>query len=182
MKRGFFQVGLAVAVLFLPVLAGADVKIGYIDLQRVMSASKQGIDSSQTLQKELDKKSRKVKDFSESLKKKGDDLEKQRSALSQPAFEKQRDDLMAEEDQLRMLAGKYQKEMQEKQEEHLQEIIEDVSKISKDLAEKEGFTLILEKRSGILYAPEKLDLTDRVIQIYDAQFAAQNAPAGDKKK
>ena len=39
-----------------------------------------------------------------------------------------------------------------------------------DIGKKEGYTLIVEKRTGgVVYAPLSIDITDAVIQIYNTQ-------------
>ena len=49
-------------------------------------------------------------------------------------------------------------------------ILKEVEKVIEELGKKEGYTLILEKqRSFILYAPEEIDLTEKVIKALDAE-------------
>ncbi|MBI5592151.1 MAG: OmpH family outer membrane protein [Deltaproteobacteria bacterium] len=65
--------------------------------------------------------------------------------------------------------------------------IEEVVEVVQDIGKKEGYTLIVEKRTGgVVYAPTSIDITDSVIQIYNAQPPksddAPAAPATEKKK
>mmetsp|Transcript_21517 Transcript_21517/g.9972 ORF Transcript_21517/g.9972 Transcript_21517/m.9972 type:complete len:181 (+) Transcript_21517:4125-4667(+) len=48
----------------------------------------------------------------------------------------------------------------------------DVMEIIKDIGKKEGFLLILEKaEGGVLYSPNDIDITDRLIKRYNNEFA-----------
>lgn len=53
-------------------------------------------------------------------------------------------------------------------------ILEGLSKVIKELAGKEGFTLVLEKSNGgLLYADDSIDLTDKVIAAYNKVYKAE---------
>lgn len=151
-------------------------KIGYIDLQRIINESKQGKESKELLTKEGEYKGRKLREGDEALKKKFSELDAQRTVLSPDAFQKRQQELMAERDKFTEQVQSYQLDLRKKEQELTQDIVDDVQGLVKDMAQKEGFTLILEKtESGIFYAPEKFDLTERVLQLYDAKKSAADA-------
>jgi outer membrane protein len=121
-----------------------------------------------------------LKDGEEALKKKFADLDKQRAVLSPEAFSKRQEEVLAERDKFREQVDTFQGDLRKKEQEYTQDILEEVQAIIKDMAEKEGFALVLEKsEAGVLYAPEKFDLTERALQAYDAKKAAG---AAAKKK
>lgn len=148
-------------------------KIGYVDLQRIINESKQGKESKELLTKEGEYKGRKLREGDENLKKKLQELDAQRAVLSPDAFQKRQEELMQERDKFTEQVQSYQLDLRKKEQELTQDIIEDVQALVKEMAQKEGFSLILEKsEAGILYAPEKFDLTERVLQSYDSKKAA----------
>jgi outer membrane protein len=49
--------------------------------------------------------------------------------------------------------------------------------IVRDIAEADGFSIVLEKGSGIVYAPPSLDLTNELVRKYNARY-----PGGAQKK
>jgi outer membrane protein len=60
-------------------------------------------------------------------------------------------------------------------------IQKELLKIVSQIGKKEGFLLILERReSGIIYSPDTIDISDRVIQEYNAVFAQKNTEKKDK--
>ena len=106
-------------------------------------------------------------------------MEKQRTALSPEAFAKRQEEVMGERDKFRDQVETFQNDLRKKEQEYTQDILEDVQAVIKEMAEKEGFALVLEKtEAGVLFAPEKFDLTERALQAYDAKKAA----AATKKK
>ena len=49
--------------------------------------------------------------------------------------------------------------------------------IVREIAEADGFTYVLEKGAGIIYAPPALELTNELIRKYNARY-----PGGGQKK
>jgi len=48
----------------------------------------------------------------------------------------------------------------------------DVFQIVEEIGKREGYLLILERRvGGVVYAPNAIDITDRVIETYNKQDA-----------
>ena len=72
------------------------------------------------------------------------------------------------------LQHKYEKDLQQIQKQVLNRIKKDVFAIVEDLGKQEGYLLIIEK-VGVLYYPQALDLTDRVIQIYNEKYKKQDS-------
>ena len=182
MKFGIGLVALAVSAVLAGVSFAADekpVKIGIIDLQKIILESKRGKEAKDLLTKESDYRGRKLKDTDEGLKKKFSDLDKQRTVLSREAFQKKQEELFAERDRFSESVQTIQTDLRKKEQDLTQDIIDDVQAVVKEIAEKEGFSLVLEKGAGVMYAPDKFDITSRVLQQYDTQ---KGSPAGEKKK
>jgi outer membrane protein len=63
-----------------------------------------------------------------------------------------------------------QKEIQQKGLEMERKILVDLQKVIQKMGMDEGYTLVLEKNENIvLFASKSIDLTDRVIKIFDVQ-------------
>lgn len=180
--KNAFALALWVMAFALPLPAAyAEDKIGYLDFQRIINDSKRGKDAKELLQKEGEYKSRKLHENEDSLKKKFQELDAQRAVLSAEAFQKRQEELLADREKFSDMVQSFQLDIRKREQELTQDILDDVQKLVKELAEKEGFSLVLEKtESGIMYAPAKYDLTERVLQVYDAKKTP--APAEDKKK
>jgi outer membrane protein len=58
--------------------------------------------------------------------------------------------------------------MKDTEVEAIKKVMQELEKIVAKMAEKEGYTLILEKRVlGLIYYNEAIDITDRVTEAYD---------------
>ena len=143
----------------------ADLKIGFIDLNRALSESTAWKHSLQSLEKmvkakqaELDKKGDKIKKIEELL-------AKQASILTENSIKEKKD----EHDRLfrdfqRMLKDS-QEELKKKEAEFMNKIVKDIRQIVVQLGKDEGYSVIFEKaQSGLLYSSTKIDITDNVIK------------------
>jgi outer membrane protein len=71
------------------------------------------------------------------------------------------------------LAQKWEKgkqEMSAKEHTELQSIFQKMDPIIAQIAQREGFTMVFEKTdSGLIYAPQSLDLTNELVRLFNAQ-------------
>ena len=82
---------------------------------------------------------------------------------------------------LQQMSVTYNQELQKKQAELTQPIIEKTMRIIRRIATSGGYDMVVDKQA-VPYSRSDLDLTDRVIQMYNGGGAAEGAPAaGDKK-
>ena len=75
----------------------------------------------------------------------------------------------------------YSRELQRKQDEVLRPIRAKVQDLVKQLARKEGYTLVVEKQAAV-YVSDGLELTERVIQLYNQGATATATPPAAAKK
>jgi outer membrane protein len=161
------------------------VKIAVVDLQRAINETEDGRKSKDKLKKlfesrqqGLDKKQTDLKTLKESI-------EKQKDVLSRDALEKKVEDYQKQIVELQQVYVEYQRELAEKEGELTKTIVERMEKILRRIGQTEGYALILERNeAGVIYVPTNLDLTDVVIQRYNAGEAAEpgkpGAPAAGK--
>ncbi len=142
------------------------IKLGFVDIQRAISESQEGKKARQKFQahvKKIEAELLKVKRGAERLKA---DLEKT-GALLKPEERRNR------EKQVQKKVLKYQRSVRDSQEELRQKegemtsaILKDLEKVVTRLGKAEKFTLILE-RSQALYSDNAIDITDKVIDLYN---------------
>jgi outer membrane protein len=169
------------AAMFTPAVAKEGMKIGYVDFQRILDQSKRGQQAKEMLAKEHEFRANRLKRTEESLMTRLGEFENKRTVLSPEAFQREQTSLLSEREQFGRQVQEFQERLFQKEQELTQDIFEDMQAMLKDLAEKEGFALILEKQqSGLLYAPAKYDLTHRVLQLLDAGSGGKGKDAGKK--
>jgi outer membrane protein len=71
-----------------------------------------------------------------------------------------------------LLDKKFKKERQVLDRKLTINIQKEIVKLAKEMGKTEGYLLIIEK-SVVLYAPNTIDITDKVIQKYNASFAKE---------
>jgi len=151
-------------------------RIAFIDVQRVLARSAAGVAAREALerdkavmQKEMDGKRIELEKLREELEKKGALLTPDARREKQELFERKRRDAAR-------MADDFQKELERKEAQLLQKVLQEVSGIIEKIGKDRGYYLIVEKRgAGVIYASTEADLTDEVIRAYDRE-----APKGKK--
>jgi outer membrane protein len=68
------------------------------------------------------------------------------------------------------LQKRYRSELQTLQGRLMQQLQSDVTAITQEIGKKEGYLLIMDKR-GVIYTPNSVDLTDKLIQKLNTKTA-----------
>jgi outer membrane protein len=179
----FLSVVVSVAsVLLAGTQAHAQSKIGVVDTQRAIMETEDGLRAQATLKKVFDNKQRELDKKQEDLQKEREDIEKQRDVLSKAALAKRVDKWQREMMQLQGVFVDYNKELQKKQGELTQPIVQKIMGAIRRLATQEGFDLVVDKQAAP-YVRSDLDVTDRIITLYNQGAGDEpgKAPSLDKK-
>ena len=172
----------AAAVLFGAAEAHAQSKIAVVDTQRAIMETEDGLRAQASLKKIFDNKQRELDKKQEDLQKEREDMEKQRDVLSKAALAKRVDKWQREMMALQGVFVDYNKELQKKQGELTQPIVQKIMGAIRRLATQEGFDIVVDKQAAP-YVRSDLDVTDRIITLYNqgaGDDGAKTAPA-DKK-
>lgn len=165
-----------------PVWAADVAKIGTVDFQRIIDLS----DAGKAAQEKLNKQ---AKEMEADLKSKGAAIEAGQKQFEReaPVMNKEMKDAKEREmriktNDFKQLQQRYTGVARELQFRLVGQIRNDVDKLVKEMGQKEGYLLILErKEGGVIYMPSTIDITDNVIKQYNAVWAKQKEGA-DKKK
>jgi len=153
------------------------IKIGYVDMQRVLNEVEDGARAKEKLKKEFNEKQAQLDRKQEELKKKKEDYDKQAAVLKEEAKRQKQQELQQDFIELQQLYAKLQKELSENELGLTKEIFDKAQVVIAEIAQRDGFTLILDKAEGrILYAPPSMDITNEVIRKYNERYS------GGKKK
>jgi outer membrane protein len=169
------DLSLALSASLFPSRAFAQtVKFAVVDVQRAVMETEDGLRAQATLKKFFDKRQQELDAKQNELQKQREDIEKQSKVISQQALQKRMEDWQKQMVELQTVFVEYNKELQKKQGELTQPIYGKVIGLLRRLATQDGYDAILEKQA-VPYMRNDLDLTDRVIQMYNSGAAA---PAG----
>ena len=156
----------------------AAIKIGYVDFMRVRSESKAGIDAQKADEAMIKNKQDqlvKMQDDYTKLLAEAEKLnnERQSSLLSADAAKKKENDLRQKQDklardgkELQRFKADAEEEIEKKRAEVVKQFQVDLIGIINKFGKDEGYTLILD-RAVVLYAPEAVDVTDKIIKAFN---------------
>ena len=162
-------IGLILASFLSTAALAAEVKIGYIDMQKAIQETAAGKKAKKELEEEFNKKKKDLEKKEADIKKMHEDFEKRSMAMNEDARMKKQQEIRAEMGKYQEVAGKAQMEIQKRERDLTQPIVTKLRSIIDDLAKKEEFTVILEKaENSVMWAKKDIDLTERVIKAYDS--------------
>lgn len=169
MKRTVFTVCAMVLMTVSPAFAES-AKIGFVDLQRALNQSEAGEAAKVEISGEIQGYEGEVTRRQEELKNLKEDLEKKGALLSEEARAKKEREYEKKLKKFQRFTKDIQDELKQKDADFTRKIIDKIFKIVEEIGEKENYTVVLEKtESSLLYADEKIDMTDKVIEVLDAR-------------
>ncbi|QDC80251.1 OmpH family outer membrane protein [Candidatus Methylopumilus universalis] len=154
---------LAFAALFLASLSAyADLKVGFVQVDKILQEAPQTIESNKKLEKEFSSRTDKLKADVKSLKERESSFSKDALTMK----ESERDSKEKSLSQLRVDVQRKERELREdiniRRNEELGGLQEQINKAVTSVAKAEGFDLVL--YNGVAYASEKIDITDKILK------------------
>ena len=164
--------------------AGADgMRVAVVNLQRAVMSTEDGLRATANVKKIFDARQNELGKIEADLKKQGDDLEKQAKLISKDAYSKKREELQKQFLDYQARAMEANKELDKKQRELTDPIVEKMLGIVKRIATTENYDIVVDSSpsmagpwGAVAYARTDLDLTDKCIQTYNSG-AVGTAPA-----
>jgi outer membrane protein len=141
--------------------------VAVVDLQGAVMQTEEGIKAQAQLKKLLDKRQVDLDAKQTSLARMRADIERQARFLSREALTKRMEVWQKEMLSLQGSFVDYNKELEKRQSELTAPIIQRMIALVTKIARQNGYDLVLDKRAAP-YARPDLDLTDRVVQMYNA--------------
>jgi outer membrane protein len=171
MKR--FSIGSAMfAVLFLmvsvAVAADTSVKIGIIDVQKILRESKAAKKAKSVFMKEVEQRRAQLISKDKEIKELDQELKNQDAKLSSEMRQAKAEKLAREVKELRRLDADLTEELKKKDVALTQKLLGEIRQIAQTFLKNMKYTLILEKNAVIAF-DDTIDVTDKIIRLYDAQ-------------
>jgi outer membrane protein len=148
----------------------ADLKIAYVDINRAVNECNAGKEAKKTIVKEAEKLHRQLTDKQKELQTMKESYDKQALMLTPDARATKEKELQTKVRELQRWQEDAQNELNQKRAEAERSLSVGLQKVIQKIGADEGYTFILERNENIvLYASKAIDITDRVIKIFDAQ-------------
>jgi outer membrane protein len=169
-------------VVFRPAVAAeGQMKVGYVDVELVIRKSNYISGQVKSIEVQAHEYQDKIDQNLGRYDRLSAQFEEQKSVLSDSEAKTRRDSLAKIETETKDLQYKLQKLLSESQQKALAPTTSKITKIIKDIGEKDGYDLILTGES-VLFAGKQMDLTKRVVDQLDKEAPAEEAATSDTAK
>lgn len=157
------------------------VRIGFVDIQRVIAESQAGKNAKERFQAQIKKAEADVQRERQDLERMRADLDKKGPLLKDEERRNLEADFQKRSVNLQRTMGDYQQDLRQKENEMMADILKELEGVVNELGKAEKFTVILE-RSQILYSDQGTDITGKVIESYNSRGSSKPTVAAPKTK
>jgi len=164
----YWLVSIALAFSASMAMAQERVRIGFVDVQRVIGESQAGKRAKDRFQAQIKKAEADVIKERSDLERLRADLDKKGPLLKDEERRNMEADFQKRSVNLQRTMGDYQQDLRQKENEMMSDILKELEGVVSDLGKSEKYTVILE-RSQILYSDQGTDITSKVIEAYNSR-------------
>ena len=160
---------LVAAALLAGAAAGAaaqELKIGYVNSDRVLRDAIPAKAAQAKLEAEFSKREKDLTDIANRLKAASDKLDKDAPTLAETERVRRQRELVDQDRELQRKRREFQEDLSQRKNEELGAVVERTNKVIKQIFETEKYDLILQE--AVFWSP-KVDITDKVIKALNAQ-------------
>jgi outer membrane protein len=143
--------------------AWAELKIAVLDTERALAESEEAKVLLQQIQSELQKEQDEVRGLGEQIVALQEKLQKDGEVMSATEQRKVQKDIEDKQIDYQFLVNKLQKEVNDRRQELLGQMLPKIDKVLKDLIELEGYDMIMQ-RGNLYYVNSKHDITRKVTE------------------
>ena len=159
-----------VCALMAPASWAADpaVKLGFVDIQAVISQSKEGQGARNKVAAEAAEKQKEIGLKEAEIKQMDTELQKQAPVLSDAAKKDREEDIRRKLRDLKRLTEDFNRDLAKRESELLNDLLRDVTAVIRDYGKEKGLTLIVEKgQGGVIYGSDPADLSKEILERYN---------------
>jgi outer membrane protein len=139
-----------------------------VDIQSVISQSKEGQAARNTVAAEAAEKQKEIGLKEAEIKQMDADLQKQGPVLSDAAKKDREEDIRRKLRDLKRLTEDFNRDLAKRESELLNDLLRDVTTVIRDYGKEKGLTLIVEKgQGGVIYGSDPADLTKEILERYN---------------
>lgn len=166
-----------------PNLYAQATRIAVVDLQRALNETEDGRRAKARLKRLFKRRQQTLDKRQGELKALKEDIERQKNVLSREALQKRVEAYQKAFIELQSTYVEYQRELAQKEAQLTRSIIARMERILRRIGQAEGYELIVERNEGgVIWVPTNLDVTDLVIQRYNAGEGRSKKAGGSKRR
>lgn len=142
-----------------------DLKIGYVNSERVLREATPAKAAQVKLEAEFTKREKEMGDAAAKLKAAADKLEKDAPTLAESERNRRQRELVETDRDLQRKRREFQEDLNQRRNEELAAVVERANRVIRQIFETEKYDLILQE---VVFAGPRVDITDKVIRILNA--------------
>ena len=155
-------------------LAAQELKIGYVNSERVLREAAPARAAQAKLEIEFGRRERELTEQAARLKAAADKLDKDAPTLSENERNRRQRELVELDRDLQRKRREFQEDLNQRKNEELSAVVERANRVIKQIFEQEKYDLILQE---VIFAGPRVDITDKVIRALNGPAAGGTAPA-----
>ncbi len=145
-----------------------ELKIGYVNSERVLREATPAKAAQGKLEAEFSKRERDLNDVAAKLKSAADKLEKDAPTLAETERNRRQRELVDSDRDLQRKRREFQEDLNQRRNEELSVVVERANKVIKQIFDTEKYDVILQE---VVFAGPRVDITDKVIKVLNAPAA-----------
>ena len=149
-------------------VAAQELKIGYVNSDRVLREAVPAKAAQAKLEAEFSKREKELTEVGNRLKAAGEKLDKEAPTLAETERSRRQRDLIDQDREFQRKRREFQEDLSQRKNEELAAGVERANRVIKQIFETEKDDLILQE--AVFWSP-KVDITDKVIKALNAQSA-----------
>jgi outer membrane protein len=152
------------ALCAVPALAG-DVKVGFVDIERILRESAPAVKAAQKIEKEFAPRDEAIKKLGAQVRDIQDFLEKKGSGLSNVERRNKERELSNLSAELQREQREFREDLNQRKNEEYSVLLEHANKIIQSIAVSEHYDLVLQEAA---YRNPRIDITDKVLKALNS--------------
>ena len=149
--------------------AAQDLKIGYVNSERVLREATPAKSAQTKLETEFSKREKELTDAGNRLKAAADKLDKDGPTLAEVERTRRQRELVEQDRDLQRKRREFQEDLNQRRNEELAAVVERANRVIRQIFDAEKYDLILQE---VVFAGPRVDITDKVIRILNTPAAA----------
>lgn len=163
---------LVLFVMLFSISVLAEVKVGIVNIQKIIGTIKEGKSVNKTLEKSFNAKRKLIKKEEEAIVKLQKQFKKQDAVLSNAAKAKKGAEIAKRMETVRAKVQQFQGQIRKQEAELKKPILEKLKPVIDSISKEADVAMTFEiSSSPIVYAASKVDLTEKVIKAYDKKHS-----------
>jgi outer membrane protein len=149
-------------------VSAQELKIGYVNSDRVLREAAPAKAAQTKLEGEFSRREKELADLANRLKAAGEKLDKDGPTLSEVDRGRRQREVVEQQREFERKRREFQEDLAQRKNEELAGVVERANKVIRQIFESEKYDLILQEA---VFAGPKVDITDKVIKALNAQGA-----------